>query len=78
MSDSGDSKGVVCLLDDIGCRWKYQEERNRRLEEVLNKLESSGMTLNKDKCEFGVKEVKFLGHILNGYGIKVDPVRREL
>ena len=54
MSDSGDSKGVVCLMDDIGSRGKYQEEHNRRLEEVLNKLESSGMTLNRDKCEFGV------------------------
>ena len=65
-------------MDDIGSRGKYQEEHNRRLEEVLNELESSGMTLNKDKCEFRVKEVKFLGHILSGYGIKVDPVRREL
>ena len=50
MSDSGDGKGVVCLMDDIGSRGKYQEEPNRRLEEVLNKLERSGMTLNKDKC----------------------------
>ena len=31
------------------------------------------MTLNKDKCAFGVTEVKFLGNVLSKKGIKVDP-----
>ena len=73
----GDSKGVVCMMDDILVVGNTKEEHDRRLEEVLNKLECSGMTLNKDKCEFGVKEVKFLGHILSGDGIKVDPEKER-
>lgn len=73
----GDSKGVVCMMDDILVVGRTKEEHDRRLEEVLSKLESSGLTLNKDKCEFSVKEVKFLGHILNSEGIRVDPEKEK-
>ena len=38
---------------------------------------SSGLTLNKDKCEFSVKELKFLGHILSSEGIRVDPEKER-
>ena len=35
------------------------------------------MTLNKEKCVFGVQEVKFLGHILTKKGIGVDPEKER-
>ncbi len=31
------------------------------------------MTLNKEKTQFGVKSVKFLGHVIDGDGIHADP-----
>lgn len=73
----GDSKGVVCMMDDILVTGSTKEEHDLRLEEVLAKIERSGMTLNKDKCEFAVQEVKFLGHILNKHGIRVDPEKER-
>ena len=32
---------------------------------MLAKLQDSGITLNKEKCDFSKSEIKFVGHILN-------------
>ena len=69
--------GVVCMMDDILVVGSTKEEHDSRLAEVLKKVEEAGMTLNKDKCVFGVQEVKFLGHILNKDGIGVDPEKEK-
>ena len=73
----GDCKGVVCMLDGILVVGSTQEEHDGRMEEMLEKLQSSRPTLIQDKHEFWVKEVKVLGHTLSGDGIKVDQKRRE-
>ena len=39
----------------------------------MNRLEAAGVTLNSDKCEFGQDRVKFLGHLINQEGIRIDP-----
>lgn len=69
--------GVVCMMDDILVVGKTKEEHDSRLATVLSKVEAAGMTLNKDKCAFGVTEVKFLGHVLSKKGIKVDPEKEK-
>lgn len=65
--------GVVCMMDDILVVGRTKQEHDERLARVLESLEEAGLTLNKEKCEFGVSEVRFLGHILNREGIRVDP-----
>ena len=40
---------------------------------MLERVENSGLTLRKDKCEFGVPEIKFMGHVVSGDGIRLDP-----
>ena len=40
--------GVVCMMDDILVVGKDKEEYDRRLEQVLKRLESAGLTLNKE------------------------------
>ena len=40
---------------------------------VLNKLQESGLTLNREKCTFSQKKVKFLGQILTPSGVRTDP-----
>ena len=65
--------GVVCMMDDIlicGCT---QAEHDSRLMSVLDKIKASGVTLNKDKCQFSRSTIKFLGHIIDGTGIHPDP-----
>ncbi|XP_011145827.2 uncharacterized protein K02A2.6-like [Harpegnathos saltator] len=48
-------------------------EHNKTLEEVLTRLKKAGITLNKNKCVFGVKQIEFLGHRLSEKGIDVLP-----
>ena len=32
-------------------------------------------TLNRDKCQFGMSQVTYLGHVINAQGISPDPER---
>lgn len=66
-------EGVTCMMDDILVFGREEREHDERLKKVLKRLEESGMTLNRDKCEFKVREVKFLGHLVSGKGISADP-----
>jgi hypothetical protein len=66
-------KGVICLMDDILVYGKNPSDHWYRLKKVLKRIEKAGMTLRKEKCQFGCSEIKFLGHIISGTGIKADP-----
>ncbi|UYV63772.1 K02A2.6-like, partial [Cordylochernes scorpioides] len=65
--------GVNCHMDDIVIWGATQEEHDERLRCVLRKLQDSGLTLNKEKCIFLVKEIKFLGHLITERGVLPDP-----
>lgn len=65
--------GVVNMMDDVliyGCDKAQHDERLRL---TLDRLMSAGVTLNKEKCCFGVTEIKFLGCVLSRDGIRPDP-----
>ncbi|UYV65077.1 K02A2.6-like [Cordylochernes scorpioides] len=64
--------GVICLIDDILIFAKRKEEYDETLREVLRRLKNSGITLNKEKCQFGVSNVTFLGHYIDELSIKAD------
>ncbi|UYV82094.1 K02A2.6-like [Cordylochernes scorpioides] len=68
----GNIEGVVCFMDDIVVYGSSLEEHNERVRQVLKKIQEEGMTLNPEKCQFGVKTVKFLGHILSSEGLFID------
>ena len=70
-----DLDGVVCLMDDVLIFGKTQEEHDHRLLNVLQTMQSAGMTLNKTKCQFSQKQVLFLGQLIDGTGIKPDPAK---
>jgi len=45
---------------------------------VLERLSAAGLKLDIKKCEFAIKQVKYLGFIITaGEGIKVDPEKVE-
>ncbi|XP_055622583.1 uncharacterized protein K02A2.6-like [Toxorhynchites rutilus septentrionalis] len=73
--------GVKVFIDDILVYGKNQEQHDKALSMVLNRLKEYGITINERKCEFGRTQVTFMGHNLNGKGIspseeKVDSIRR--
>ena len=70
-------EGVVCQMDDILVFGKDKEEHDRRLVQVLKRLESANVTLNPRKCEFSKTAVKFLGYIIDRTGVKADPDKTD-
>ena len=67
-----DLDGVQCLIDDVLVYGKDKTEHDARLHSVLDRFRRANVTLN-DKCEFGVTQIKFAGHVISSDGISVDP-----
>ena len=73
---SGAEKGIQRLLIFIDDLLLPSDTMNGLLElteRVLSKIESIGARLNRAKCEFGARNVKYLGHIISEKGLEPDP-----
>ena len=68
-------KFVVVFIDDIMVYSKNEEEHEEHLRLVLEKLKEHQLYAKFSKCEFCLKEVGFLGHVISGEGIAVDPTK---
>jgi hypothetical protein len=66
-------KFVVVFIDDILIFSRNEEEHDEHLHLVLRKLRENQLYAKLNKCEFWLKEVLFLGHIIFEGGISVDP-----
>jgi hypothetical protein len=64
---------VVVFIDDILIFSKTEEEHEKHLGMVLEKLRSNQLYAKFSKCEFWLTEVAFLGHVISAGGISVDP-----
>jgi hypothetical protein len=64
---------VVVFIDNILVYSQNEEAREDHLRLVLQKLRDNQLYANFLKCDFWLKEVAFLGHIITNGGIKVDP-----
>ncbi|KAL6490042.1 hypothetical protein MHYP_G00003870 [Metynnis hypsauchen] len=64
--------GVICHADDILVFGRDKMEHDQRLHQVLQKLQSEGLTLN-EKCEFGKSKMLFVGHKITANGLEADP-----
>lgn len=71
--DDSVNKHTIIFVDDILCLGTNFDNHISNLEQILKRISDSGMTLNFEKCHFVLKEVKFLGYILNEKGISTDP-----
>jgi hypothetical protein len=66
-------KFVVVFIDDILIFSNNEEEHDKHLRLVLQKLRETQLYAKLNKCEFWLKEVSFLSHIISEGGISVDP-----
>jgi hypothetical protein len=66
-------KFVVVFIDDILVFSWNEEEHEEHLRLVLQKLPEHQLYAKFSKCDFWLKEVSFLGHIITDGGIVVDP-----
>ena len=63
--------GVICHMDDVLIHDTTREQHDQRVDEVMERIQQSGMTLN-NKWEFSMTSNKFLGFIIDEGGIHAD------
>jgi hypothetical protein len=66
-------KYVVVFIDDVLIFSKTEEEHEKHLRIVLEKLRSNLLYAKFNKCEFWLAEAAFLGHVISIGGVLVDP-----
>ncbi|GFY61667.1 retrovirus-related Pol polyprotein from transposon opus [Trichonephila inaurata madagascariensis] len=73
--DENDGKKdiAVAVDDDIIVFSLTFYDHLRRLHCVLSCIQEAGLVLNPKKCYFGATEIKVLGHLVSGKGVKPDP-----
>jgi hypothetical protein len=66
-------KFVVVFIDDILVYSENELDHEKHLRIVLTRLREHKLYAKFSKCEFWMKKVPFLGHVLSENGISVDP-----
>jgi hypothetical protein len=66
-------KFVMMFIDDILVYSRSEEEYEGHLRLVLQKLRDHKLYSKLSKCEFWLKQVAFLGHVISKGGISMDP-----
>jgi hypothetical protein len=64
---------IVVFIDDILVYSRNEEEHEGHLRFVLQKLRDHKLYAKLSKCEFWLKQVALLGHVISKGGISVDP-----
>jgi hypothetical protein len=66
-------KFVIVFIDDILVYSENEEDHAEHLRIVLTRLRDHQLYAKFSKCEFWLRTVSFLGHVLSENGILVDP-----
>ena len=70
-------KDAHLIHDDLVLATKTHEEHNELINEVMKAVSRSGLTLNPEKCFFGLSEIRFWGMVFGKDGVKPDPEKVE-
>ena len=66
-------EGCLNISDDIIIYGANQDNHDKNLQAVFERLKQKNLTLNRSKCVFSQKQVKFFGFIFSEQGISADP-----
>ena len=69
--------GVCCYIDDILVSTSDEDSHLRILEQVFTRLTTHGFRLKLEKCEFLLKSIEYLGHVITKDGIEPVPSKVE-
>ncbi|KAI3795060.1 hypothetical protein L1987_37704 [Smallanthus sonchifolius] len=68
-------RSVIVFINDILIYSKNEGDHACHLKEVLEALKKEKLYAKFSKCAFWLREVQFLGHVINPNGIMVDPAK---
>ena len=57
-------EGVRISVDDVIIYAETMAELLKRIRKVLDRCRQYSLKLNRSKCEFGVKQITILGHVV--------------
>lgn len=64
---------VHVYIDDVLIASSNADEHTLHLRDVFQRLTDYGIVVNPDKCQFGVRSVELLGHVIDQSGIRPLP-----
>jgi hypothetical protein len=71
-------KTALCYVDDIISFSTSFSAHLENLTDIFQHLRAAGLRLKPSKCQFCVKQVTYLGHILSKHGVSADPDKVRL
>ena len=69
----GDISGVLPVFDDIIIGGKNEQEHDLILRKVLTRAREHNIKFNRDKIQFRVNHVKYMGEVVSELGFSPDP-----
>ncbi|KAA0036455.1 Ty3/gypsy retrotransposon protein [Cucumis melo var. makuwa] len=66
-------KFVLVFFDDILIYSKDERDHVGHIEKVFLTLRRHALYANKKKCSFAQLKIEYLGHVISGEGVEVDP-----
>ena len=64
-------------MDDLIVYSNSWEEHMNHIRQALRALKQAGLTANPNKCEWGGRELQFLGHVIGSGNISIPKARTE-
>jgi hypothetical protein len=69
---------VIVYLDDILVFSGTWDEHVRHVKEILDNFQREKLYVKLSKCEFGKIALVYLGHIVGGGQLKIDPSKVDV
>jgi hypothetical protein len=70
-------KFLLVFFDDLLIYSRTWEDHLRHVDEILNIMEEQSLYAKEAKCEFGLTEILYLGHIIGVQGYRFTRRRYE-
>ncbi|GJV71230.1 putative reverse transcriptase domain-containing protein [Tanacetum coccineum] len=71
-------KFIIIFIDDILIYSRNKEEHANHLRIILELLRKEKLYAKFSKCDFWIRIVQFLGHLIDSQGLHVDPAKIEV
>ncbi|KAL7286498.1 hypothetical protein TKK_0019235 [Trichogramma kaykai] len=71
-------RGVIVYMDDVIIYSQDLTTHKKLFNEVMERFRNANWQVEPSKCNILYKKVKYLGHVISGDGISLDPEKKKL